>query len=46
MGYLLSFAYGAVLAFAGFSVGDWQFWALFILYFAGRILGFYEGSRV
>lgn len=45
MGFLLSFAYGAVLAFAGLSVGDWQFWVLLVLYFAGRILGLYEGTH-
>lgn len=45
MGFLLSFAYGIVLACSGFSWEHWQFWMLLILYFAGRILGFYEGSQ-
>ena len=45
MGFLLSFAYGLVLACSGLSWEHWQFWMLFILYFAGRILGLYEGSR-
>lgn len=45
MGLLLSFVYGMMLAFANLSVGDWQFWVLLVLYFAGRFLGFYEGSH-
>jgi hypothetical protein len=45
MGFLLSFAYGFVLAYSGLSWGCWQFWVLLILYFAGRILGIYEGSQ-
>ena len=45
MGFLLSFAYGVVLAYADLSFGDWQFWALLVLYFAGRILGYYEGTQ-
>lgn len=45
MGLLLSFVYGITLAFTNLSIGDWQFWVLLALYFAGRILGFYEGSR-
>lgn len=45
MGFLLSFTYGMVLAFAGLSIGNWQFWALLVLYFAGRILGYYEGTH-
>ena len=45
MGYLLSFAYGMMLALANLSIGDWQFWVLLVLFFAGRILGFYEGSQ-
>lgn len=46
MGYLLSFAYGMILALANLSIKDWQFWVLMVLFFAGRILGFYEGSRI
>lgn len=45
MGFLLSFVYGMMLAFANLSIKDWQFWVLMALYFAGRILGFYEGSQ-
>lgn len=45
MGFLLSFVYGMMLAFANLSIKDWQFWVLMVLYFAGRILGFYEGSQ-
>lgn len=45
MGFLLSFVYGMILACAGLSIGDWQFWVLLVLYFAGRFLGYYEGSR-
>lgn len=45
LGFLFSFLYGVVLAFANLSVGDWQFWALLVLYFAGRFLGYYEGTH-
>lgn len=45
MGFLLSFVYGAVLACSGLSWEYWQFWVLVALFFMGRLLGFYEGSR-
>lgn len=45
MGYLLSFVYGMMLALAGLSFGDWQFWVLMVLYLAGRALGYYEGTH-
>ena len=45
MGYLLSFVYGMMLALANLSIEDWQFWVLMVLFFVGRILGYYEGSR-
>ena len=45
MGFLLSFAYGMVLATTGLSLGDWQLWMLLIIYFVGRLLGYYEGSH-
>ena len=38
MGFLLSFVYGMVLAFAGLFVGDWQFWALLVLYLRADFL--------
>ena len=45
MGYLLAFLYGVALAFTELSFDDWQFWALFILFFCGRFLGYWEGSN-
>ena len=45
MGGLLSFVYGMTLALANLSIRDWQFWVLMILFFVGRFLGYYEGSR-
>lgn len=45
MSYLLSFAYGVVLACSGLSFEHWQFWAFLVLYFAGRFLGYYEGTH-
>lgn len=46
MSYLISFAYGVVLACSGISFEHWQFWALLMLYFVSRILGYYEGTQV
>ena len=45
MGYLLSFTYGVVLACSELSFDHWQFWAFLVLYFASRILGYYEGTQ-
>jgi hypothetical protein len=45
MGYLLAILYGMTLALADLSFDDWQFWVLFILYFCGRYLGYYEGRK-
>ena len=45
MGFLLSFAYGVVLACSGLSFEHWQFWILVVLFFIGRLLGYYEGSQ-
>ena len=42
---LLAMLYGMALALAGLSFDNWQFWVLFILYFCGRYLGYYEGRK-
>lgn len=45
IGYLLAMLYGMALALADLSFGNWQFWVLFVLYFCGRYLGYYEGRK-
>lgn len=45
IGCLLAMLYGMALALADLSFGNWQFWVLFVLYFCGRYLGYYEGRK-